>query len=95
MTYSGYTGFQLSSWRPHCNILVFTSNKRILSRVSLLWGVKAFYYNKDVSTDKTIEDINKILTINKYAKKGDMVINLAAMPVKAKGMVNTLRISEI
>ena len=95
MTYSGYTGFQLSSWRPHCNILVFTSNKRILSRLSLLWGVKAFYYNKDVSTDKTIEDINKILTINKYAKKGDMVINLAAMPVKAKGMVNTLRISEI
>ena len=95
MTHSGYTGFQLSSWRPHCNILVFTSNKRILCRLSLLWGVKAFYYNKQVSTDKTIEHINEILTKSGYAKKGDMVINLAAMPVKSRGMVNTLRISEI
>ena len=95
MTHSGYTGFQISSWRPHCNILVFTSNKRIVSRLSLLWGVKAFYYNRDVSTDKTIEDVNKILTKSRFVKKGDMVINLAAMPVKAKGMVNTLQISEI
>ena len=95
MTHSGYTGFQISSWRPHCNILVFTSNKRILNRLSLLWGVKAFYYNKEVSTDKTIEDINKIVISEGYAKKGDMIINLAAMPVKEKGMVNTLKISEI
>jgi len=95
MTHSGYTGFQISSWRPHCNILVFTSNKRILCRQSLLWGVNAFYYNKEVSTDKTIVHINEILTSKGFAKKGDMVINLAAMPVQDKGMVNTLRISEI
>ena len=95
ITHSGYTGFQISSWRPHCNILVFTPNKRILNRLSLLWGVNAFYYNKDVSTDKTIEDINNIVINNKLAKKGDMVINLASMPVKAKGMVNTLRITQI
>ena len=95
MTHSGYTGFQISSWRPHCNVLVFTSNKRILCRLSLLWGVNAFYYNKEVSTDKTIEHINEIVTSKGYAKKGDMIINLAAMPVKDKGMVNTLRISEL
>ena len=28
-------------------------------------------------------------------KKGDIVINLASMPVKENGMVNTLKISEI
>ena len=28
-------------------------------------------------------------------KKGDMVINLASMPIANKGMVNTLRISDI
>ena len=95
MTHSGYTGFQISSWRPHCNVLVFTSNRRILCRLSLLWGVNAFYYNKEVSTDKTIEHINEIITSKGYAKKGDMIINLAAMPVKDKGMVNTLRISEL
>jgi len=95
LTQSGYTGFQVSSWRPHSNILVFTSNKRILCRLNLLWGVKAFYYNRSVSTDKTIQEINAIVNKNGFAKKGDMVINLASMPVKESGMVNTLKISEI
>jgi pyruvate kinase len=27
--------------------------------------------------------------------KGDFLINLAAMPIKEKGMVNTMRVSEI
>ena len=48
LTQSGYTAFQVSSWRPHSNILVFTSNKRILCRLNLLWGVKAFYYDRNV-----------------------------------------------
>lgn len=95
LTNSGYTAFQISAWRPESNILVFTSNKRILSQLSLLWGVKAFYYNKFVSTDETIEDINRIAKENKYVNKGDFSINLAAMPITNKGMVNTLRISEI
>ncbi len=95
LTHSGYTGFQVSSWRPHSNILVFTSNKRILCRLNLLWGVKAFYYDRSVSTDKTIQEINEIVNKKGFAKKGDMVINLASMPVKESGMVNTLKISEI
>ena len=95
LTHSGYTGFQVSSWRPHSNILVFTSNKRILCRLNLLWGVKAFYYDRSVSTDKTIKEINEIVNKKGFAKKGDMVINLASMPVKESGMVNTLKISEI
>ena len=95
LTNSGYTGFQVSSWRPHTNIIVFTSNKRILCRLSLLWGVKAFFYNRSVSTDKTIDEINNIVNQKGFAKKGDIIINLAAMPVKDQGMVNTLKLSEI
>jgi len=43
----------------------------------------------------TIEDINKIAERKKYIKKNDMVINLSAMPIIKKGMVNTLRVSKI
>ncbi|MCC8359431.1 pyruvate kinase [Salinimicrobium sediminilitoris] len=95
LTNSGYTAFQISAWRPESNILVFTSNKRILNQLSLLWGVRAFYYDKMVSTDETIDDINRIATEFKFVEKGDFTINLAAMPITNKGMVNTLRISEI
>ncbi|MBP6001084.1 MAG: pyruvate kinase [Flavobacterium sp.] len=95
LTNSGYTAFQISAWRPKSHILVFTSNKRILTQLNLLWGVRAFYYDKLVSTDDTIDDINKICVDRNYVNKGDMLINLAAMPVIDKGMVNTLRVSEI
>lgn len=95
LTNSGYTAFQISAWRPKSHILVFTSNKRILTQLNLLWGVRAFFYDKLVSTDDTIEDINKICVEKNYVNKGDMLINLAAMPVVDKGMVNTLRVSEI
>jgi pyruvate kinase len=95
LTNSGYTAFQISAWRPQAHILVYTSNKRILTQLNLLWGVNAFYYDKFVSTDDTVEDINHIAKENKFVQKGDMLINLAAMPVIDKGMVNTLRISEI
>lgn len=95
LTNSGYTAFQISAWRPQAHVLVYTSNKRILTQLSLLWGVNAFYYDKFVSTDDTVEDINQVAKEKGYVKKGDMLVNLAAMPVVDKGMVNTLRISEI
>ncbi|MBS7321102.1 MAG: pyruvate kinase [Myroides sp.] len=95
LTNSGYTAFQISAWRPNAHILAFTSNKHMLTQLSLLWGVTAFWYDKYESTDVTIEDINEIAKDHNYVQVGDYTINLASMPLKEKGMVNTVRVSEI
>jgi len=95
LTNSGYTAFQISAWRPSSHILVFTSNKRILTQLNLLWGVKSYFYDKDESTDDTVTDVNEIAKQKGYVVKGDYLINLAAMPIKDKGMVNTMRVSEM
>ena len=95
LTNSGYTAFQISAWRPDSSILVFTSNKRILSQLNLLWGVKCHYYDRFVSTDETVLDVNNIAKQKGYVKAGDSLVNLLAMPVADKGMVNTLRVSVI
>ena len=95
LTNSGYTGWQISSWRPNSLVIVFTSNKKILTQMNLLWGVKGVYYNNFESTDKTVEEVNSLALGLKYIKKGDYVINLAAMPIYEKGQVNTLRITKI
>ncbi len=95
LTNSGYTAFQISAWRPSSHILVFTSNKRILTQLNLLWGVKALFYDKFVSTDETVEDIRQMALNTELVDKGDMLINLVAMPLLDKGMVNTLRVSEV
>jgi len=96
LTNSGYTAFQISAWRPRfAHVVAFTSNKRILNMLSLLWGVKAFYYNNLVDTDTTIKEINKIACEKGFLEKGDYVINLTSMPVKEKGKVNTLRVTQM
>lgn len=95
LTNSGYTAFQISAWRPKAHILVYSSNKRIIPQLNLLWGVRAFYYDRFVSTDETVEDVNKMAMENGYLEEGDMVISLAAMPIQEKGMVNTLRVTEV
>jgi pyruvate kinase len=57
LTNSGYTAFQISAWTIS-TYLVFTSNKRILTQ--LVMGVKSYYYDKIVSTDDTVTDVNEI-----------------------------------
>ena len=95
LTNSGYTAFQISAWRPKSYVLAFSSERRILTKMSLLWGVRSFYYDKNVSTDDTVVDINEIARSKGFVKQNDFVINLTSMPVEAKGMVNTLRVSQI
>jgi pyruvate kinase len=95
LTNSGYTAFQISALRPNAHILVFTSNKRLLSKLSLLWGVTTYYYDRYVSTDETVEDINQIACQKEHVEKGDIIIGLSSMPVQAKGQVNTIRVTRI
>ena len=95
MTFSGYTAFKTASYRPNAFIYVFTANPRILEMLSLIWGVKGFYYDKFVSTDHTIDDVKFFLKNNKYSEVGDYVIHIGSMPIAKKGMTNMLRISHI
>lgn len=94
LTATGYTAFHISSWRPASNILVFSSNKRILAMLNLLWGVKGVFYDKLVSTDETIADINNMAAERGYLEAGDYAVNITSMPVKERGKANTIRITQ-
>jgi len=95
LTNSGYTAFQVSAWRPNSYILAFTDNKHILGRLNLLWGVYAFYYDKYSSTDTTVTDINQMAKEKGFLESGDMAITLTSVPIEEKGMVNSLRVTQI
>ncbi|MFK7757396.1 MAG: pyruvate kinase [Flavobacteriales bacterium] len=94
MSHSGYTGFKVASQRPNADIFVFTSNNKILSMMSLVWGVTAMFYDKMVSTDHTIADIKYILKKNELINEGDFIINIASMPIAEQGMSNMLKLSK-
>jgi pyruvate kinase len=95
MTNSGYTAFKLSSHRPKAPILIFTDNLSLLTTLSLVWGVRGYYYDKYESTDQTIDDLKNIIKQHKMVKTDDLVINIASMPMKEKGRTNMLKLSYI
>ena len=95
MTTSGYTAFEISSYRPKARTFIFTSNKHLLNALSLLWGVRTFYYDKLESTDQTIADVNAILKAENLIGIGEVVINTAAVPIVNHGKTNMLKVSVI
>lgn len=95
MTFSGYTAYKIASQRPKAPIYIFTSNEDILTQLNLVWGVKAFYYDKHISTDHTIADIKYILKKEGLLQLGDLVINIASIPLEEDGKTNMLKLSYV
>ncbi len=95
MTSSGYTAFKVSSFRPNAKIYIFSELVGMLATLNLVWGVRCFYYDKFTTTDGTIEDVCKILTKEKYLKKGDIVINTGSMPLEKRYRTNMLKVTVI
>jgi pyruvate kinase len=93
MTFSGYTAFMLSSYRPKANIFIFTENRDLLNALSICWGVRAFYYDKFVGTDTSIRDVIRILKENNLLKAGDLAVNIGSMPLTNKGRANMVKVT--
>jgi len=95
MTNSGYTAFKLASHRPKANILIFTDNLSLLTMLSLVWGVRGYYYDKYESTDQTISDLKDYIKREGFVKSDDLIVNIASMPMKEKGRTNMMKLSYI
>lgn len=95
MTSSGYTAFEISSYRPDADIYIFTGTKSLMTKLSLLWGVKTFIYDKFESTDGSIQDVNTLLKQYKLLEEGEIIINTSSTPLHEKGRTNTIRVSVI
>ena len=95
MTRSGYTAFHVSAQRPAASVIIFTDNLPLLTVLSLVWGVRGFYYDRYVSTDETIADIQKILKEKKILQENDILINIASIPLSERGTANMVKLSRV
>lgn len=95
MTHSGYNAFKIASFRPPSKICIFTNNRKILNTLSLLWGVRGYYYDSFASTDDTMSEIKNIIKAKGIIQKDDLIVNIASMPITEKGMTNMLKLSSV
>ena len=95
MTQSGYTAFMLSSFRPKSPLFIFTKEMTLVNQLSLSWGVKAFYYDKEESLDAIIQDQIQILKKAGYVQKDDIVVNTGSTPIKLHLPTNMIKINKV
>ena len=93
MTHTGHTALQIAKHRPRAAIFVFTSNKSVLDTLNLVWGVRAYYYDKFVSTDDTILDIKQFLKDRNFVQTGDIIIHTASIPISERKRTNMVKLS--
>ena len=93
MSHRGYTAFQIAKYRPKADIFIFTDDRAMLTVLSLVWGVRCFYYDRFISTDSTIADLRSVLLTTGNLQKGDVFINTATLPITDKGRSNMVKVS--
>jgi pyruvate kinase len=94
-TYSGYTAFKISSHRPQADIYVFTRNKTLLRKMSLVWGVRAFYFEESDSMDQAINHSINFLKELKHIKENDVIVHVGSTPFEDKGQTNMIKLSYV
>lgn len=95
MTYTGYSAFKLSSHRPKAGVFIFSNNRNLLRALSLVWGVRAIYYEDFSHTDIVMENMRELLRSKDLVKEGDYMINISSIPMGQPGKTNMLKLTMI
>ena len=95
LTHSGYTAFRISSHRPRANIFAFTFNREILRQMSLVWGVRTYFFDDCNNIDEYIDYSIRFLLSQNYIQKGDMVVHVGSIPIMEKGKTNMIKLSKV
>lgn len=95
MTETGSTAFSIAKHRPEADVFIFTNDKELVTRLSLVWGVTAFYYDKSGTTDDVMADVCNILLEKGLVTKGEQVVQTAGMPSWTGAKTNMLKLTTI
>ncbi|MFO7659104.1 MAG: pyruvate kinase [Bacteroidales bacterium] len=94
-TYSGETAFRISSYRPKADIFVFSSNEAVIRKLSLVWGIKAFFLSHVNHINEAVVRSVEILKEKSLIREGDVVVHVGSIPMKEQGKTNMMKISYV
>ena len=95
LTHSGFTAIRISSHRPKAPILTFTMNKDLITDLSLVWGVRAFFFGECTYINDYIDYTEDFLVSHNLLKKGDLVVHVGSIPILEKGETNMLKLTRV
>ncbi len=95
LTYSGYTAFKISSHRPKAPIYSFTMNKELITDLSLVWGVRTFYFGECEQFNDYVVYTEEFLVSQNLLQKGDLVVHVGSIPILEKGKTNMMKLTRV
>ena len=94
-TETGRTPLLISNFRPKAEIITFTTKKKTLNQMNLLWGVDQFLIQREDHFSDMLKTANDFLINEKKYNKGDKVVVVAGTPPNVEAATNLIRVHEI
>lgn len=95
LTNSGYTAYRISSHRPRANIFTFTMNRDLLRKMSLVWGVRAFYFADCENINEYIDYTIEFLLSQNLIKRDSLIVHVGSIPLLSQGTTNMVKLSTV
>lgn len=94
-SHSGYTAYQVASYRPKADLFIFTNNEQLMPKLSLLWGAKLHFAPTFSTIDAAVDEATALLIRQGLLKNNDVVVFVGSTPVQAKGRTNMVKLTKI
>jgi pyruvate kinase len=91
-TSGGSTAFRVSKYRPHQPILAVTPSENVLRRLSLVWGILPLIKEQPESLDEVFQLTTEAAIETGAAKRGDLVVIAAGLPLAVPGSTNLVKV---
>ena len=89
------TAFRLAGNRPKAPICIFTNDRKMISQLSIVWGVWAFYIDKQLGVDSSFEYSINTLKEKSLLQDGDIVVKVSSLPLFDPEGVNTIKLTRV
>jgi pyruvate kinase len=63
--------------------------------MNIVWGIRGFHYYREENVNETFHHTEKILCEEGQLHSGDIIINIAAMPLHWKSKTNMLKVKVV
>lgn len=94
-TTGGTTALRVSKYRPYHPILAVTPSASVVNRLSLAWGVLPLKKPEPANLEEVFELANKAVLEMNLAKRGDLIVIIAGIPLGVPGSTNLVKIHSI
>jgi pyruvate kinase len=94
-TTGGTTALRVSKYRPGQPILAVTPDGNVARRLSLAWGVVSALKTAPPTLDGVFEQAVAVAVDCSVAKKGDLLVITAGIPLATPGSTNLIKVHQI